>query len=74
MRRLWASLTMVACLSCGSTLKDQRTDAGLYGAQLLACVEFSDTREESRECRERVMVLYGRPVPDAGARVDGGKP
>lgn len=67
MRRTWATIAALAMLSCGATLKDQRTDAGLYGAQLLACVEFSETREESRACRESVMRRYGRSVPDASA-------
>ncbi len=75
MRAACTALVLLVSLSCASAVKDQRVDAGIYGAQLLACVELSDTREESRACRERVMKLYGRSVrlaPDAGA-VDGGK-
>ena len=73
MRAAWAVAVCVASWSCASAIKDQRTDAGIYGAQLLACVELSSTREESRACREDVMRRYGRAPIQLADVLDGGR-
>lgn len=46
-------------LACAGSASSKR-DASLYAAQLVACVETSQTLEESKKCRERVMRVYDR--------------
>ena len=61
MTRAFAA-TAIALVACGAASKIER-EAAFYQAELMECVRSSDTLQESKDCRARVMRHHGR---DAG--------
>ena len=67
-----AHALLVVALGCSPSAQKVETESAIYAAQLVACVENAQTRQESQDCREAVTEAYHathhlpRTAKDAG--------